>query len=175
MQDNFITVNQETLNLIGFRLDPERETPQVYTLFICNDENQPIVVDEQIVFFSNPELASKALELYGANVGQYNSIPKDVDLVCDLATMLYLITSEDTDPSAIIVNCLNTFDDLVKATELQVPNEYKKVLNAFADHLTFDQEFANFLTQQNISRSVIIDGVLWCVGAILVKARILMD
>ena len=176
LQDAFTSpVNKEELWLFGFRIDPDRESPDVYTLILHGDKDRPLVADGQIVFFSRLELASSALNLGGIDIEQLGSVPKDVDLLCDLAKTLYLINSENIDPSATILNCLNTVFDLVRATGLSVPIQYKRVLYALADHLTFNREFSNFLFQENIARSTITDAILWCIGAIVSKAKLLRE
>ena len=165
--------DREALWLIGFRINPEREDPEIYTLIAHRDKDRPLVVDNQIVFFTRPELAIKALELADPNIKKLGPPPKDVDLVCDLAETLYLIDSKDIDPSATIINFLNTLFDLVAAIDTPIPSEYKQVLYSFADHLTFNRGYGKFLTQQKISRSMIINAIYWCVGAVFCNTHTL--
>lgn len=164
----------ETLSLIGFRVDPDRDHPDVYTLFVIGDKDEPLMSGGYILFFSNPELVDKALKLSdNNNTKQLGPPPQDVDLICDAAKSLYLIECEDIDQSATIINFLNILFDLVKATQLAIPEDYKRVLYGFADHLTFDVEFLTFLVQQNISRDMMRDAILWCIGAVVSKSRII--
>jgi hypothetical protein len=54
-----------------------------------------------------------------------------------------------------------------------MPTEYKQVLYALADNLNIDEEFASFLAEEDIQRSEIVNAILWCVGAITAKSRLL--
>lgn len=165
--------NPETLYLFGFRIDPDKEDPEIYTLFIYGEQERPLVADGYIVFFSRPELALSALKLCEIDTSQLGMPPAEVALVCDIAETLHLIRYKDIDESATILNCLNTVFDLVKAILLPLPNDYKQVLYSFADHLTFEQEFASFFTQNEIQRSMIENAILWCMGAVMSKAKLL--
>ena len=49
----------------------------------------------------------------------------------------------------------------------------KRILYDFADHLNIEEEFASFLDAEDIQRSEIVNAILWCVGAITVKSRLL--
>lgn len=163
----------EKLYLFGFRIDPDREDPEIYTLFIYGEQERPLVADGYIVFFSQPDLAISALKLCKIDTSQLGMPPTEVALLCDIAEMLHLIRYKDIDDSATILNCLNTVFDLVKATLLPLPNDYKRVLYSFADHLTFEQEFASFLTQHEIERSMIENAIMWCMGAVMSKSKLL--
>ncbi|GAC1461339.1 MAG: hypothetical protein NVS2B14_08930 [Chamaesiphon sp.] len=51
-----------SLYLIGFKVDPDKEEPEVYIIYVFGgNDDKPIVFDSQIVFFNNPKLAPKAL------------------------------------------------------------------------------------------------------------------
>jgi hypothetical protein len=166
--------DEEILLLVGFRLDPDREDPEVYTLILEDEKDRPLVANDQILFFNKPELAPGALELSDPDFKRHGPPPKEVDLVCDVAECLYLITSENADPSATIINALNIIFDLVQATKLPMPAEYKRALYTFADHLTFHREFSDFANQPDMTRSILRDGILWCIGAVVSKARLLI-
>ena len=155
--------------LIAFHLDPDTEYPNIYTLFVTEDS--PLVSDEYIVFFNEPGLASKAVEMYGDGVK--DGLPQEVDLHCYIAESLYLINSEAVDPSATIINSLNILLDLVKATRLSMPEEYERLLYAFADYLTFDRDLSVFFAQEGNTRSRVLDAVLWCIGAVVSKSKVL--
>ena len=167
--------SDEALWIIGFRINPDNVDPEVYTLIVQRDKYRPLVVNGQIVFFSKPHLANRALELAEPDIKRLGPAPKDVALVCDVAKTLHLVESGNIDPSATIVNCLNTLGDLVADIGLPMPTNHKRILNTFADHLTFNRKFGNFLVQENISRSAIIDAILWCIGTIVSKARFILD
>lgn len=166
--------NQEKLLwLFGFRIDPDTEIPNLYTLIVYGEQEPPLVAGGQLVFFTRPELALNALQLCDIDVSELGRPPTQIDAICDIAETLYLLDAEDIDESGIMLNCLNALLNLVKATLTPMPTEYKRVLYAFADHLNIEEEFASFLAEEDIQRSEIVNAILWCVGAITVKSRLL--
>lgn len=174
MQDMPIPEHQEPVWLIGFRVDPDREQPEFYTLVIGDDE-RPLLADGRIVLFTDPELATEALELADIDVHRLGPLPSEVCLVCDVAEALYLLDSQTVDPSATIINLLNTLFDMVKGVGEVMPPEFKKVLYPLADHLTFEREFGSFIDQEHITRSAATDGIYWCLGVMFAYSRVLVD
>ena len=162
--------------LFGFRIDPETEIPNLYTLIVYGEQEPPLVASGQLVFFTRPELAINALQLCDIDVSELGKPPTQIDVICDIAETLYLLDAEDIDDeSGTMLNCLNTLLNLVKATLTPMPTEYKRVLYAFADHLNIEEEFAGFLAEEDIQRSEIVNAILWCVGAITAKSRLLTE
>lgn len=173
-------MTKETISLIGFRVNPDCEEPELYILMICGDKDYPVMLEDYIIFFARPILGIKAMQL-SSNIDLQKILLKtmndvaDVDLVVDIAEVLYLISHENVDNKATIINCLNTLFDLVLCTGIPMPSNYKEVLYNFADHLTFNQEFSSFLEQHSISRSWVRDAILWCMGAAVAKSKLLTE
>lgn len=163
----------EGLSLVGFRIDSTQENPNIFTIIVYNGKDSPVLIDDQIAFISKPEHVSSVYDLLSSQVKALGPPPTKVDLVCDISETLSLIKHKDKDDAAIILNCLNTFFDLLNAAEVDLPTEYQSVLYKFADHLTFSREFAGFIAEQHIERSLLVHAVIWCVGAITVKAKLL--
>lgn len=167
------SIHEKTLWLVGFRINPDNVDPEIYTLMVINDKDRPLVVDGQILLFSKPDLADKALSFAESDVKRLGPAPKEIDLVCDVAQMMHLIESEKIDPSAFILNCLNTLFDLINVSSFTMPAEYKRILYKFADHLTFNKEFESFLIKEDISREAIFNAIFWCIGIVATKAKLL--
>lgn len=173
-------MTKKTIDLIGFRVNPDCEEPELYILMICADKDYPLMVEGDIIFFTKPTLGLKAVQL-SSNVDLQKIILKtmndvdDVDFVVDIAEVLYLISDKNIDDQATIINCLNTLFDLVLCTGIPMPSNYKKLLYNFADHLTFHQEFSSFLEQHSISRSWVIDAILWCMNTVVAKSKLLRE
>ena len=170
IQNNKIT--EAKVWIIGLRLDAEDVSPTYYTL-VAGEDQQPVVVNEQLVFYSDPDLLEDAAQLAGIRRPIDEKESSQPDLICDLAEALYLIENGDEDDSATIVNCLNTLFDLVFATKGSIPTAYRQKLFNFADHLTFSRSLSAAFRESNELRSDIIDGVLWCAGWVITHARIL--
>jgi len=145
MIQNTSTQPTESLWLIGFLLDSDTASPDFYTLMFPGETDEPLQNKSYLIFFSDPQLASHALT-FAEN--DYNPaihlLPIEIDLVCDAAQMLYLLNHAEIDNEATIINCLNIMFDLVRATTLPMPPEYKQLLYALADHLTFERELTPF-------------------------------
>ena len=97
-------------------------------------------------------------------------MPKQVDVLCDVAQSLFLVNSQQEDSDGVLLDCIACLDDLLRATELNVPASYIAVLNALAERLEGNPEFGGFLAEQGIDRETVEDAILWCVGAITVKS-----
>ena len=164
---------EKLLWLFGFRIDPDTEIPNLYTLIVYGEQEPPLVAGGQLVFFTRPELAINALQLCNIDVKKQGKPPTQIDAICDIAETLYLLDAEDIDESGTMLNCLNALLNLVAATLTPMPTEYKQVLYALADNLNIDREFASFLAEEDIQRSEIVNAILWCVGAITAKSRLL--
>ena len=164
----------EGLSLVGFRINSTGNNPDIFTIIVYNGKDSPVLIDNQIAFISKIEHVSGMYDLLDDRVKALGPPPIEVDLVCDIPETLHHIKHKDKDEAAIILNCLNTFFDLLNAVEVNLPDEYQSVLYDFADHLTFNREFTDFIAEQNIARNLLVDAVTWCVGAITVKAKLII-
>jgi hypothetical protein len=164
----------EGLSLIGFRISPAAEGPELFTLIIYNGKDSPVLVDRQIAFVTTPAHVTSVYQLCNSRLRALGPPPAEADMICDIPETLELIRNKDRDDSAVILNCLNTIFDLVDAVEVSMPDEYKSQLYALADHLTFDREYGSFIKEQNADRELMINALMWCVGVVAVHARVLM-
>jgi hypothetical protein len=164
----------EELILVGFRVDASHDGPQFYTLLVVGAENErPLVADGRIVFFGRPELAAKALAL-DASLARLGPPPEELETFCDVAEALYRVNSQNADPEGVILDCLLVFDDLVRATKLHMPDRYQGILTELAARLTEGAQLRHIFTN-NALREHVEDALLWCVGAVTVKARMLTE
>lgn len=138
---------EKTFWLIGVSLNPDNERVDLYTLFLPGEKDEPLHAENYLLFFSKPQLASKAISLCDNNTDGFGPPPHTVDAICDVATTLYYVAYENTDPDATIIFCLNTLFDLVNSTNLLPPPQYKSQLYAFADHLTFSRDISTFFEE----------------------------
>jgi hypothetical protein len=164
----------EELVLVGFRVDASREGPQFYTLLAVGGENErPLTTGGRILFFSRPHLAAKALAL-DASLARLGPAPEELETFCDVAEALYRVNSQNADPEGVILDCLLVFDDLVRATKLHMPDRYQGILTELAALLTEGTQLRNIFIN-NALREHVEDALLWCIGAVTVKARILSE
>jgi len=166
--------DHEELALIGLRLTPYYEGPQFYTVLAVGGENErPLTAENSIVFFRRPEQVDIALHL-DDSLSQLQPAPRQVDSICDVAQSLYLVNSQDADPGGVLLDCLLILDDLVRATRLHMPERYQAILTELTGRLTEGKQLKQIFVSASL-RSHVEDALLWCVGAVIVKARILEE
>ena len=164
----------EELVMIGFRVDAGHEGPQFYTLLAVGGENErPITADGRVLFFTRPQLAGKALAL-DASLSRLGSAPEEIETFCDVAEALHRVNSQNVDPDGVILDCLLVFDDLVRATKLHMPDRYQGILTELAARLTEGAQLRNIFSSTAL-REHVEDALLWCLGAVTVKARIITE
>ena len=162
----------EELILVGFRVDASHEGPQFYTLLAVGGENErPLTADGRILFFTRPDLAAKALAL-DASLVRLGPAPEALESFCDVAEALYRVNSQNTDPAGVILDCLLVLDDMVRATKLHIPDRYQAILTELAARLTEGAQLRIIFAKSAV-REQVEDALLWCVGAVTVKARMI--
>lgn len=162
--------DKEELILVAFRLDPSHDGPQFYTLLAVGGENErPPMADGRILFFAQPELAAKVAAL-DPSLSGLGAPAQQVESVCDVSEALYLVNSQDSDPDGVILDCLLILDDLVRATRLNMPERYQSLLTELAARLTEHRPLGKIFSNRSL-REHVEDALLWCVGAIAVKTK----
>jgi len=162
----------EALYLVGFRLDPEAEGPQFYTLFVLESENdRPLIATRRVIFFAEPKLAAEALQLSENDMSRLGPAPSELEIFCDVAEALHIANAQDADSNGILLETIALFDDLIRAIAINVPAQYMSVLSALSERLATTPEFATMLAETGLDRETIEDALMWCVGAVAVKSR----
>ena len=164
--------SHEELILVGFRLDARHEGPQFYTLLSVGGGNErPLTADGYILLFTHPHLAAKALAL-DAGLSSLGPPPEEMETFCDVAETLYRVNSQSADPDGVILDCLLVFDDLVRATKLHMPDRYQGILTELAARLTEGTPLGKIFSSHAL-REHVEDALLWCIGAVTVKTRLI--
>ncbi len=162
----------EALYLVGFRLDPDADGPQLYTLFVLESENdRPLVANGRVIFFADPAHAADALKLADNDMSRLGPAPTELEILCDVAESFHIANSQDADTDGTLLETIALFDDLIRAVQINVPAQYMSVLSALSERLTTTPEFATMLTETGLDRETIEDALMWCVGAVGVKSR----
>jgi hypothetical protein len=162
----------EELILVGFRVDPNHDGPEFYTvLAVGGDNDRPLTSEGRIVFFVRPELAATALALDN-ELSRVGPAPEALETFCDVAEALYRVNSQNADPDGVILDCLLVFYDLLRATKLHMPDRYQGILTELAARLTEGDSLRKIFASPSL-REHVEDALLWCIGALTVKARML--
>ena len=163
---------REELMLIGFRVDASHDGPQFYTLLAVGGDNErPLTAGGRILFFTSPQSGERALEL-DASMASLGPAPSEIETFCDVAEALHRVNSQNADPDGVVLDCLLVFDDLVRATQLHMPDRYQGILTELAARLTEGTQLRHIFTNPSL-REHVEDALLWCVGAVTVKARVI--
>jgi hypothetical protein len=164
-------IDTSTLYLVGFRIDPDIETPQMYTIYV--DDDRPILCDNRPILFSRPELAQTALIRSNCGASMLGPAPSELYTVFDIANALYSINERDKDDCSDLLNVINAVLDFAKCARQPMSNTFLIQLSLLADHLTFHRHFARFLDEHSWDRRQIVDALYWTLGMILCASKII--
>lgn len=169
-EDNF-----EQVYLVGIKLQHGAHQADLYVLVLYNevarsDRNRPLMHKGRILFFTNIDARNAILELGDAAFRKYRPIGPEVSYVYDVPKVLEIIDFKTHDEDALVADFINELLDFVAATGQPLPDTYRKSLVALADATTFDKDISRL--EERDERTNVRDALLWCLGAILVKAEI---
>ncbi len=168
------SLHDEALYLVGFRLNPDSADVDLYTLMTFGgEENSPIMVENKILFFSDPALMHIALKLANGKITHYETPSEEAAVIYNIPEMLNILQTSNIDETALIVDSLNILDDLMKSLQQVLPEEYKRILYPFADHLTFQHEFGKFLKERQIARSLLCHAINWLIDTVFSNSKLL--
>jgi hypothetical protein len=160
--------------LLAVGLDPDNTKPDLYGLMYEGETDVPLMVDGRIVFFTDPARAHELIRTYGAAL-----VADEIDVAkpffwCDVAQALHFLSSGGMDAQAAVLGAVNVLLDLVKASGATMDDRRRRALYAIADYCTMNKDLTKYLEEEgDYSSDELVDAVLWCVGAVTVKARIL--
>ena len=160
-----------TLHLIGFRIEPDIYEPQLYTIYV--DGDRPIMFKGQPIVFTRPDLASSALHKSDCGASALGPAPSELYTVFDIVEAVYTLSEKDEETGSEALDVINLLLDVVNCTKTPMPQTYRCALEALADRLTFNNQFADFLTASGIERTTIIDAIYWTLGMIVYNMKII--
>lgn len=169
---------QEDFNeiyIVGFRLHYENESPEIYTIIVYKEAEKAFTHEGNLLFVTDLSKIGTIYSFLDSETKAKFEMPAQMKTTVDIAETLYLLENEKEDDSAVILDALNIIFDLFKSIEIAIPEGKKRILYGLADFLTFRDDFSSYLEKSSISREMIIDTVVWCLGKLLTKSRILRD
>ncbi|MBC7976015.1 MAG: hypothetical protein H7138_13670 [Myxococcales bacterium] len=159
--------------LLAIGLDPDKTVPDLYGVIHDGEPDTPLMIDGRIVLFTDPARAPELIRQYG---GPWVADPMEVSkptLWCDVAQALHHLSAGGMDSSASIVDAVNVLLDLVRASGTAIVDSRRRALYAIANYCTTSKDLTKYLEEEgDHSSRELVDAVLWCVGAVVVKARI---
>jgi hypothetical protein len=166
-----MTTQLSTLHLIGFRIEPDIPEPQLYTIYV--DGDRPILFQGQPIVFTRPELAPIALSQSDCGASALGPAPSELYTVFDLVEAVYTLSEKDEETGSETLDVINVLLDFVNCTSAPMPEMYRSALKSLADHLTFKNQFADFLMASGIERTMIIDAIYWTLGMIVYHMKLI--
>jgi hypothetical protein len=158
--------------LLAIALDPDVSVPELYGLIHEGEVDVPLMVDGRIIFFADPARAPEILRAYGAALVARVDVEKPF-FWCDVAQALFFLSNGGTDTEASVLRAVNVLLDLVKASGIKMVDRRRLALHAIADYCTTSKDLTNYLEEEGeYSSRELIDAVIWCVGAVVLKSRI---
>ena len=79
---------------------------------------------------------------------------------------------KDEADSDQLLNCVNVLLDFANCIKEEMPGTYRSSLEKLANHLTFNSRFADFLSENHLSRRTLTDGIYWLLGMIVYQMKI---
>ena len=158
--------------LLAVALDPDHE-PELYGLIHESETDSPLTVDGRIVFFTDPARAPDLIRQYSATQAADKIDVAKPSFWCDVAGALHYLSAGGVDNTATVVDAVNVLLDLVKASGITMVESRRKALHDIADYCTTNKDLTKYLEEEgDHSSRELVDAVLWCVGAVVMKARI---
>ena len=164
----FISFTHEnTIFLLGFRIDTDVTDPQFYILWESNN-GRPLDHNGYPIIFFSPDKYQEALAI---STCQCSQLPIDLDSLnsceyMDIAMTIYEIESLNKTTNVNIVDELNILLDFVAfLPDERVNMYYKKIMGEAADYFTFDGNIEGLFQAVDFSRFELIQAIEWSVGA----------
>lgn len=159
--------------LLAIGIDPDKGDPELYGLIHEGEIDTPLMVDGRIALFTDPARALDVLERYGAGLKADKVDVQKPFFWCDVAQALHFLSAGGNDAEASVLGAVNALLDLVKASEIKMDERRRQALHDIANYCTMNKDLTKYLEEEGeYSSRELVDAVLWCVGAVVVKARI---
>jgi hypothetical protein len=136
----------------------------LYMLFTNGENDEPLSFNNKICVFTESAF-KKILNGIGYNF-TVSELLNEIDLIYDIAKVNELILKKNIDNGSYLINWINISLDMLNSINIVLPDQYKKELYDFANHMTFHRKFGSYFKVNNVSREVIADAIYWINGAI---------
>jgi len=159
--------------LLAIGIDPDKSTPELYGLIHEREADVPLMQDGRIVFFTDPTRTRELIQRHGALLAA-DKIDLDKPFFrCDVAQALYFLSVGGNDEDASVLRAVNVLLDLVKASGITMIDSRRRALNSIANYCTMSKDLTTYLEEEGDHSSLeLVDALRWCVGAVVVKSRI---
>jgi hypothetical protein len=137
---------------------------ELFLLFKNEDIDVPLMLNGQICFLGEEGLITV---LHNIGVPLLPAqLQHEVALTYNLDNVIDLIKNRSIDKKAKLINFINVHLDMIAAININLPDDYKRVLYPFADHLTFNKRYDYFLKKNGVNRETLLEIILWINGVV---------
>jgi hypothetical protein len=164
---------QKIWSLLAIHLDPDVPGPELYGLILEASPDVPLMVDGRVLFFTERHRAAELIRQHGAHLHADRIDVDEPSMRCDLAQALHFLSAGGLDETASVNNCVNALLDLVRGVGSTIAEERKSALYSIADYTTTSKDITRYLEEEgDYSSRQLVDAVLWCVGAVVSKSKL---
>jgi len=161
---------QDQLYLVRLKFPDGEKCSDWYTLYVNDD--YPISSSKKLVVFCQLQAANKALKTSDYGAKHPIEAPTLLYAEFDFDSALRTLRNEDRTEDDNLVNCLNVLFDCLNHMKIKMPQRFRKVLVALADHLTFDLTFPEILATNKERRQEVLDAAEWAVKQVASNLKI---
>jgi len=165
--------DENSIFLVGFRIDTDVAVPQFYILWE-SDNGRPLDHNGYPILFFSPDKYREALAI---STCQCNRLPIDPDSLnkcdyMDIAMTIYEIGAFKKTTNVNIVDVLNILLDFVAfLPDGRVNMYYKKIMETAANYFTFSGNIEGLFQTVDFSRDDLVQAIEWSVGATVLYAK----
>lgn len=152
---------------IGISFGMTSRSFDFFLLQVIGEKDAPVRFEGRIIVFDSEDLCRASLERLEVVLPVDVRAQHEYGFICDISNAIKLVTDEEVDRDAVVLNCINTVLDLTTASGFGFPEEYR-ILLSLADRLTFRAEFGEFKQV----RSLVRNALLWCAGVVSMDLRL---
>lgn len=158
--------------LASLRIDPDVERAQLYFLMLEGEKDRPLVRDGRVLFFSAPSRARELIAAHASSI-PYDNIDVDEPFyACDIADLLYVITSGASDERASVAESTNLLLDIVESLPIELPLHYRNTLYRLVTRFSCEKDVAMPEEEANLKKDDAVNAILWCLGVVTAFASV---
>lgn len=161
INNKIYTREQIWLISIVFTVDPNHE---LFCLFISDEKDYPLIEEGKIQFFKR----NRFIEMLG-KIGfplMNNQLEEELDFTYNIPVVIDIIRNGDIRKTALLLDSINILLDMINALNINIDPESERRILDFADHITFNADFVQYIERTNLSRDLILNTMYLLNGAV---------
>ena len=164
-------VKKEDIYFVEITLHEYLNPYSFYAICITGDTKDQILTNEnkQIIFYQNLKedstvIMNKYLSIKKSNIDDYPIVG------CYLQEMIEYVKFHNNVENSWLLDSINFVLDCMNTLEERMWIEHKKILDSFANYLTFNLDYVRFFDKND--RMKVSYALQWCIGVIITNCHI---